>query len=437
MLEIQNIHAREVLDSRGRPTIEVEVTLSGGCLGRAMVPSGASTGRFEALELRDGDPSRHRGLGVLRAVHHINEEIAPALIGRHADDQNAVDAHLIALDGTDNKTRLGANALLGVSLAVVHAAAAGVGLPLWRYLGGVGAQVMPLPMINILSGGLHAARNVDFQDFLIMAVGAQTYSEALLMSLNVHRAVQDVLLEKGLSILKADEGGFGPQLESNRSALDLQMTAIERAGYRPGEDIAIALDVASSHFYDEEHKVYRLDADERTCTADQMIDLLVEWVAQYPILSIEDGLAEDDWLGWQSLTERLGDRVQLLGDDLFTTNLGRLERGISLGAANAILIKMNQIGTLTETLAVVAAAQQAGYRPVVSARSGETEDTTMADLAVATNVGQIKVGSLAQSERLAKYNQLLRIEEALGDRAVFVGGNALRLRVKASKAENS
>lgn len=430
MLNIQKVHAREVLDSRGRPTVEVEVTLTGGHFGRAIVPSGASTGKFEALELRDGDKTRHRGLGVLRAVRHVNEEIAPALSGQYAADQNAIDAQLIALDGTANKARLGANALLGVSLAVAHAAAAGVGLPLWRYLGGVGARVMPLPMINILSGGLHASRNIDFQDFLIMAVGAQTYSEALLMSLNVHRAVQDVLVEKGLSILKADEGGFGPQLAGNRSALDLLVTAIERAGYRPGDDVAIALDVASSHFYDEEHNVYRLAADDRTCTVDEMIDLLAEWTAHYPILSIEDGLAEDDWPGWQALTQRLG-TVQLLGDDLFTTNLERLNKGIHLGAANAILIKMNQIGTLSETLSAVAAAQQAGYRPVVSARSGETEDATMSDLAVATNAGQIKVGSLAQSERLAKYNQLLRIEEALGDSAVFPGAEILRPPVMA------
>ena len=426
MLNIRTIHGREVLDSRGRPTIEVEVTLAGGAFGRAIVPSGASVGKFEALELRDGDRSRHRGLGVLTAVRHVNEEIAPTLIGQRADDQNGIDMQLIALDGTENKSRLGANALLGTSLAVAHAAAVEVGLPLWRYLGGADAQVMPLPMINMLSGGLHASRNIDFQDFLIMAVAAQSYSEALLMSLNVHRALQDVLVEKDLSTLKADEGGFGPTLDSNRSALDLLMTAIERADYRPGADIAIALDVAASHFYNEKDNTYQLAADNRTRSREEMIDLLAEWATQYPILSIEDGLAEEDWLGWQALSERLGNSIQLLGDDLFTTNLGRLRHGVSLNVGNAILIKMNQIGTLTETLVTVAAAQQAGYRPVISARSGETEDVTIADLAVATNAGQIKIGSLAQSERLAKYNQLLRIEEALGPGAVFPGISILR-----------
>lgn len=422
---IETLHAREVLDSRGRPTVEVEVRLAGGGSGRASVPSGASTGRHEALELRDGEPKRLRGRGVRRAVQHVNAIIAPQLIGRDALDQAGIDAQMIALDGTKDKSRLGANALLGVSLAVARAAAAALGLPLWRYLGGVAACVLPLPMINMISGGLHAARNLDFQDFLIVPVGARTYTQALEMSLDVYQAMQDVLTEQGLSTLKADEGGFGPALPGNRAALDLLMRAVERAGYRPGEQIAFAIDVAATHFFDPQDGRYHLLSDDRVCDAQDMIELLADWAARYPVVSIEDGLAEDDWSGWQALTSRLGGAIQLIGDDLFTTNAARLRQGIQLGAANAILVKMNQIGTLSETLEVIDLARRAGYRPIVSARSGETEDSGLADLAVATNAGQIKIGSLSQSERLAKYNQLLRIEEALGPQANFLGREAL------------
>jgi len=423
---IETIHGREVLDSRGRPTVEVEVGLTGGGWGAASVPSGASTGRHEALELRDGEPQRLRGLGVRRAVQHVNEIIAAQLIGRDALDQAGIDARLIALDGTEDKSRLGANALLGVSLAVARAAAAALGLPLWRYLGGAAARVLPLPMINMISGGLHATRNLDFQDFLIMPVGARTYTQALQMSLDVYQAMQDVLTEQGLSTLKADEGGFGPALPGNRTALDLLVQAVERAGYRAGEKIAFAIDVAATHFFDPQDARYHLRSEDRVCDASAMIELLADWAAHYPIVSIEDGLAEDDWSGWQALTARLGGAIQLIGDDLFTTNAGRLQRGIRSRVANAILVKMNQIGTLSETLDVIELARRAGYRFVISARSGETEDSSLADLAVATNAGQIKIGSLAQSERLAKYNQLLRIEEALGADAIFPGREVLR-----------
>ena len=422
---IERIQARQVLDSRGRPTVEVDVRLVDGSTGRASVPSGASTGRHEALELRDGDRQRYGGLGVRRAVQNVNAVIAPHLRGVDALDQVAVDAKLIALDGTPDKSRLGANALLGVSVAVAHAAAATLRLGLWRYLGGTGARVLPLPMINIISGGVHAAHNLDFQDFQIMAVGAYSYSDALEMSLNVHNAMRDLLTEQGFSVLKADEGGFGPTLASNRAALDLLMQAVERAGYQPGDDIAFTVDVAATQLFRAEQGHYYLRADDRSFDRHALIELLAEWVTHYPIVSIEDGLAEDDWTGWQALTARLEDKVQLLGDDLFTTNADRLRRGIERHIANAILIKMNQIGTLSETLDVVSLAQKAGYRPVISARSGETEDATLADLAVATNAGQIKIGSLAQSDRLAKYNQLLRIEEALGDQALFLGRDIL------------
>jgi len=429
---IESIHAREILDSRGRPTVEVEIGLTGGVKGMASVPSGASTGRHEALELRDRDPRRLRGLGVRHAVQNVNREIAPQLVGADATDQAGLDARLIALDGTANKVRLGANALLGVSLAAARAAANAVGLPLWRYLGGTAARVMPLPMINIISGGLHAARNLDFQDFLIIPVGAQTYSQALEMSLDIYHTVPVLLAERGLSTLKADEGGYGPALPNNRVALDLLMQTIERAGYRPGDDIAFALDVAATHFFDPQDGRYHLKSDDQERDAVAMVDLLREWVAQYPIASIEDGLAEDDWRGWQALTSALGGAVQLIGDDLFTTNAERLERGIRMGAANAVLVKMNQIGTLSETLAVVELARRAGYRPIISARSGETEDASLAHLAVATNAGQIKIGSLAQSERLAKYNELLRIEEALGAQAIFAGRAILAPLLKGS-----
>ncbi|MSP13497.1 MAG: phosphopyruvate hydratase [Chloroflexi bacterium] len=432
-LKIAQIHGREILDSRGRPTVEVEVTLEGGWSGLASVPSGASTGSHEALELRDGGiaalggapATRLRGRGVRRAVQHVNEIIAPHLVGYEALNQVGLDAELIALDGTATKSRLGANALLGVSLGVARAASNALHLPLWRYLGGAAARVLPLPMINMISGGLHAARNLDFQDFLIMAIGAHSYSEALEMCLTVHQMTSDLLAEKGLSTLKADEGGFGPALSSNHAALDLLMEAIERAGYKPGVDIAFAIDVAATHFYHPEDNRYHLASEHQVYNADEMVALLETWVEQYPILSIEDGLAEDDWEGWQTLTNRLGSKVQILGDDLFTTNAIRLRQGIQRKVGNAILVKMNQIGTLSETLAVVDLARRAGYRPVISARSGETEDSTLADLAVATNAGQIKIGSLAQSERLAKYNQLLRIEEELGSQGIFLGKEIL------------
>jgi enolase len=422
---IERIHAREVLDSRGRPTVEVEVRLAGDWVGLASVPSGASTGRHEALELRDGDMKRHAGLGVQSAVTNVNSVIAPQLVGCDALDQARIDAQLIALDGTADKSRLGANALLGVSLGTARAASVALRLPLWRYLGGAAARVMPLPMINIVSGGLHAARNLDFQDFLIIAVGAESYSRALEMSLAVYRATGKLLAERGLSTLKADEGGFGPALPGNRDALDLLMQAVERAGYRPGDQIAFALDVAATHFFDPQATRYQLTSDNQVRDAEAMVELLADWAARYPIVSIEDGLAEDDWSGWQALTARLGSKIQLIGDDLFTTNVERLRQGIQLRAANAILVKMNQIGTLSETLAVVEEARRAGYRPVISARSGETEDASLADLAVATNAGQIKIGSLNQSERLAKYNQLLRIEESLGAQAIFPGREIL------------
>jgi enolase len=422
---IQQLHAREIFDSRGRPTVEVEVTLADGTMGRASVPSGASTGRHEALELRDGDEKRLRGKGVLRAVQNIADSIAPHLVGQDALNQEAIDAALIALDGTANKSWLGATATLGVSLAVARAAANAQGLPLWRSLGGKEARVLPLPMINILSGGLHARRNLDFQDFLILPVGAQTYSEALEMSLAVYLAMYDLLTERGLSTLKADEGGFGPTLSGNRAALDLLMAAVKQAGFEPGEQIAFALDVGSTHFFDPTDGRYHLEAEQRVCTEAELTDILEVLRAAYPIVSIEDGLAEDDWVGWKLLTERLGKTTQLIGDDLFTTNAERLRRGIESQVGNAILVKMNQIGTLTETLEVVKLAKQAGYRTIISARSGETEDSSLADLAVATNAGQIKIGSLSQSERLAKYNQLLRIEEALGDKSVFAGREAL------------
>jgi enolase len=414
---IETIHAREVLDSRGRPTVEVEIDVAGGWTGSAIVPSGASTGSHEAIELRDRDSRRLRGRGVRCAVENVNSLIAPRLIGQDAANQVAIDALLISLDGTPDKSRLGANAILGVSLAVARAAASAMRLPLWRYLGR--GRVLPIPMINIISGGLHASHNLDFQDFMIMPVGAASYSQALEMSLEVHWAVHDLLLERGFSTLKADEGGFGPTLPDNRAALDLLMAAVERAGYRPGEEIAFALDVAATHFYRPEHGRYDLASEGRTCDASGLIDLLAGWVADYPIVSIEDGLAEDDWAGWRELTDRLGRAVQLVGDDLFTTNSQRVRQGIDLGIANAVLVKMNQIGTLTETLEVIRLAREAGYRTVISARSGETEDSIIADLAVATSAGQIKIGSLAQSERLAKYNQLLRIEEALGAEAQF------------------
>ncbi len=411
---IARVHAREVLDSRGNPTVEVEVTCVGGARGRASVPSGASTGKHEAVELRDGDPRRFGGKGVRRAAANVDEQIAPRLAGRAVTEQQAIDRLLCELDGTPNKSRLGANAILGVSLACAQACAAVRGQPLWRSLDRHGTARLPLPMVNLISGGLHAGGNLDFQDFLLLPLGARSYSEALELTIRVYRSLGQVLTHRGFEgVLVGDEGGFGPRLKSNEQAIQLILEAIERAGLTPGRDAALALDVASSHFFHHGSYILR-SARLGTLSAEEMVELLADWVERYPILSIEDGLAEDDWDGWRKLTADVGKRVQLIGDDLFATNPERLQRGIDTGAANAVLVKVNQIGTLTETLAVIALARSAGYNPVISARSGETEDATIADLAVATGAGQIKIGSIARSERLAKYNQLLRIEEDLG-----------------------
>ena len=418
-VNISALTGREILDSRGRPTVEASVTLSDQTTAFASVPSGESKSGHEAFELRDGDYSRYRARGVRTAVENINAIIAPALMGTDAIDQGGIDYLLVDLDGTQAKTRLGANALLAVSIAVARAAAASLRVPLWRYLGGADACVLPLPMVNIISGGLHARGNLDFQDFLAIPVGAHSYSEALEMSVALYASTGDILSERGLPTLKADEGGFGPPLANNTAVLDLMLEAIERAGYQPTDDIALAIDVAASHFYDAHEGRYELASESRTCTSRELVETIVSLVESYPIASVEDGLDEDDWEGWEYLTNLLGGRVQLVGDDLFATNLTRLERGIERGAGNAILVKMNQIGTLSETIAVVRHARDAGFRPIISSRSGDTEDPAIADLAVATNAGQIKIGSVAQSERLSKYNQLLRIEEMLGPRAVF------------------
>jgi enolase len=420
MSAIAAVDAREILDSRGRPTVEADVTLSDGAFASASVPSGASKGRHEAVELRDGDPRRYGGHGVRTAVHNVRHLIAPALVGREADIA-AVDDALIALDGTPDKARLGANALLAVSLAAARAAAESAGVPLWRFVAGQRPVSLPLPMVNIISGGLHARRQLDFQDFLVMPVGARAYGEALEMCVAVYDSTARALAARGLSTLKADEGGFGPALRSHEEAFEVLEEAVAAAGLAPGGDVVYALDVAASHFFDPAAGHYRLESDNRVCETPEMVDLLADLIDQFPIVSVEDPLAEDDWEGWALLTERLGGRVQVVGDDLFTTNLARLERGIESGAANAVLVKMNQIGTLSETLAVVQRAKAAGYRTVISARSGETEDPALADLAVGTAAGQIKVGSVAQSERLAKYNRLLRIEQHLGEQAVFAG----------------
>jgi len=418
---IASIRARSILDSRGRPTVEADVVTANGILGRASVPSGASTGRHEAHELRDGIAEEYGGAGVTRAVRNVIEIIAPALGGMDVCDQRGIDERLIMLDGTPNKLRLGANAILAVSLATARAAAESRRLPLWRHLAGSGRPVLPMPMINAISGGAHASRNLDLQDFLIVPVGARSYKEALALSGSVLRALREVLVSRGLTTLRADEGGFGPPLESNRAALDLVVEAIQQAGYKPGRDVAIAIDVAATQFFDASSGLYRLAAEGRAHDTAGMIDMLAGWLDAYPIVSIEDPLAEDEWEPWCEMTRRLGDAVQIVGDDLFTTNPDRLKRGIEIGAANAVLVKMNQIGTLSETLDVVRIARDAGYRCVVSARSGETEDTFMADLAVATAAGQIKIGSLTQGERLAKYNQLTRIEVELEPDPPFAG----------------
>jgi enolase len=418
---IRRIHAREVLDSRGNPTVEVEVHCAGGAWGRAIVPSGASTGQHEAVELRDRDSVRYGGKGVRRAVANVRDILAPRVCGMDATEQARIDRLLCELDGTSNKSRLGANAILGVALACAHAAAASRGQPLWRYLDTEGIARMPLPMVNLISGGLHAGGNLDLQDFLFMPIGARSYCESLEMTVAVYRALSSVLVRHGFEgVLVGDEGGYGPRLQSNEQAIEMILRAIEAVGLKVGEQAALALDVASTHFYRDGRYHLRID-DGRELDADGMIALLERWVRQYPIASIEDGLAEDDWDGWRKLTAALGERVQLIGDDLFVTNPERLRRGIDENIANCVLVKVNQIGTLTEAFDVIRLARQAGYRAVISARSGETEDSTLADLAVASGAGQIKIGSVARSERLAKYNQLLRIEEEMGSAASFAG----------------
>ena len=421
MSVIELVYAREVLDSRGNPTVEVEVALESGAVGRAIVPSGASTGAFEAVELRDGDKGRYIGKGVEKAVANVNEIIAPELEGMEAFDQPAVDALMIELDGTHNKGKLGANAILGVSMAVARAAAEELGLPLFQYIGGVNAKQLPVPMMNILNGGEHADNSVDVQEFMILPVGAKSFREGLRMGAEVFHSLKKVLSERGLACGVGDEGGFAPNLGSNREALELIVEAIEKAGYKPGDDVKLGLDVAATEMYDKETKLYDLKHEGKKLTAEQMVDLYEEWVNNFPIVTIEDGLDEEDWDGWKVLTERLGKKVQLVGDDLFVTNTERLERGIEAGVANSILIKVNQIGTITETLDAIEMAKRAGYTAVISHRSGETEDTTIADLAVAVNAGQIKTGAPSRTDRVAKYNQLLRIEEMVGEQARYCG----------------
>ncbi|WP_101773345.1 phosphopyruvate hydratase [Peptostreptococcus faecalis] len=419
MSTIELVYAREVLDSRGNPTVEVEIVLESGANGRAIVPSGASTGAFEAVELRDGDKSRYLGKGVQNAVDNVNEIIAPEIEGLDAFDQPGIDGLMIELDGTENKGKLGANAILGVSLAVARAAADEIGLPLFQYIGGVNAKQLPVPMMNILNGGEHADNNVDVQEFMILPVGADSFAEALRMGAEVFHSLKKVLGERGLASGVGDEGGFAPNLKSNREALELIIDAIKLAGLTPGEDIMLGLDVAATEMYDKETKKYELKGEGKTLTSDEMIDLFAEWVAEFPIITIEDALDEEDWDGWKALTEKLGDKVQLVGDDLFVTNTTRLARGIENGVANSILIKVNQIGTLTETLDAIEMAKRVGYTAVISHRSGETEDTTIADIAVAVNAGQIKTGAPSRTDRVAKYNQLLRIEEIVGDYARY------------------
>jgi enolase len=424
MTAIVDVHARQILDSRGNPTVEVDVTLEDGSMGRAAVPSGASTGAHEAVELRDGDKSRWGGKGVEKAVQAVNGEIAEEVVGREAEDQADLDAALIALDGTENKGRLGANAILGVSLATAKAAADALGLPLYRYVGGVEANLLPVPMMNILNGGVHADNGIDFQEFMIMPVAAPNFAEALRCGAEIFHALKSALHAAGLSTSVGDEGGFAPALNTAREALDFIEKAVSAAGYELGDDVLLALDPAASEFFKDGR--YAITGEGKSLPPEEMADYYVALARDYPIASIEDGMAEDDWDGWKALTEKLGGRVQLVGDDLFVTNVKRLEKGIEDGIANSILIKVNQIGTLTETIAAVRLAQSSGYTAVMSHRSGETEDSTIADLAVALSTGQIKTGSLARSDRVAKYNQLLRIEEELGDTARYPGGSAIK-----------
>jgi enolase len=419
MTEIVSIHAREILDSRGNPTVEAEVLLSGGALGRAMVPSGASTGEHEAIELRDGDPKRYLGKGVTKAVDNIHKVIEPGIVGMDATEQAEIDRAMLELDGTDNKGKLGANAILAVSLATARAAADAYALPLYRYLGGVSALVLPVPLMNIINGGAHADNNIDIQEFMIAPAGFASFPEALRAGAEVFHNLKKLLKDRGKTTSVGDEGGFAPSLDSADDALSLILEAVGKAGYEPGKQIFLALDVAATEFYDKKAGVYRYGGKE--LSADAMIDMYAGWVDKYPLVSIEDGLAEDDWASWKALNQRLGKRIQLVGDDLFVTNTKRLVRGIAEDVANAILVKVNQIGTLSETLDAVRTAQHARFRAVISHRSGETSDTFIADLAVATNAGQIKTGSLSRSDRVAKYNQLLRIADELGDQAIYPG----------------
>ncbi len=421
---IEDVVAREVLDSRGNPTVEVEVYLEDGTMGKAIVPSGASTGVHEAVELRDGDKNRYLGKGVLKAVDNVNLIIADEIIGYNVLDQVGLDKILIDLDGTPNKAKLGANAILGVSLAAANAAAEYCGLPLFQYIGGVNGKLLPTPMMNILNGGSHADSNVDFQEFMIMPVGAASFREGLRMGAEIFHALKSVLKEKGLTTAVGDEGGFAPNLPNNEEALRVILEAIKRAGYEGGKDVKIALDPAASEFYEKESGLYHLKGEGVQKTSSQMVDFYEDWINRYPIISIEDGLAEDDWSGWKEMTQRLGNRLQIVGDDLFVTNTERLREGIEKGVANSILIKVNQIGTLTETLDAIEMAKKAGYTAVVSHRSGETEDVTIAEIVVGVNAGQIKTGSLSRTDRIAKYNQLLRLEELLGDSGEYAGEKA-------------
>jgi enolase len=419
---IESIHARQILDSRGNPTIEVDVVTESGAYGRAAVPSGASTGSHEAVELRDNDKKKYMGKGVLKAVENVNTKIASELVGFSVYEQNLLDKIMIELDGTANKGKLGANAILGVSLAIAKAGAMDAGLPLYRYIGGVSANTLPVPMMNILNGGSHADNSIDFQEFMVMPVGADTFSEALQMGAEIFHTLKKVLHEKGLSTNVGDEGGFAPNIKSNEEAIEIVLKAIEKAGYKPGSDVWVALDPAASEFYDSKTKLYHFKkSNGKKLKPLEMADYWTNWAKKYPIISLEDGMAEDDWAGWTALTQKIGDKVQLVGDDLFVTNVKRLQKGIDDGVANAILIKVNQIGSLTETIDAVNLAKRNSYKSVMSHRSGETEDSTIADLAVALNTGQIKTGSASRSDRMAKYNQLIRIEEELGETAYFPG----------------
>jgi enolase len=419
---IESVHARQILDSRGNPTVEVEVVTSAGAFGRAAVPSGASTGTHEAVELRDGDKKKYMGKGVLKAVNNVNTKIAEAIVGFPAYEQNLIDKIMIELDGTPNKAKLGANAILGVSLAVAKAAAMESGMSLYRYIGGVNANTLPVPMMNILNGGSHADNSIDFQEFMVMPIKADTFSDALRMGTEVFHTLKKVLHDKGLSTNVGDEGGFAPNIKSNEEAIEIVIKAIEKAGYKPGVDIFIAMDAAVTEFYDAKTKTYTFHkSDGKKLKSEEMAEYWTKWVKKYPIISIEDGMAEDDWDGWKKLTDKVGSKVQLVGDDLFVTNVKRLQEGIDKGIANSILVKVNQIGSLTETIDAVSLAKRNSYKSIMSHRSGETEDNTIADLAVALNTGQIKTGSASRSDRMAKYNQLIRIEEELGETAYFPG----------------